>query len=197
MNLDKIEEYLKKEVFPDLEKSRGGFDRLHTEEVVDWLKKIIVHNPELKLDEAVLIIAAYAHDWGYSDIFKDEDIIDFESIGKAKPKHMEVGAKKIAKLLQDPFFSFLTNKRKERCVHLVSVHDRKFDLGDADELVLMEADTLSGIDIDTEKPKRDLEFHKKLIKHLLEERIPRFITEYSKIEAERLIKRRCEYFEEG
>jgi len=60
--MKKIEEYLKEKILPDLEKSRGGFDAIHTLEIVEWIKKIIDHNPELKLDREVLIIAAYAHD---------------------------------------------------------------------------------------------------------------------------------------
>ena len=121
-----LEEYLKEKILPDLEKSRGGFDKVHTLEVVTWLKQIIEHNPELKLDEMVLIIAAYAHDWGYSDIFKEGQVMNFEIVESAKLLHMEFGAKKIARLLEDNFFSFLTDSQKARCVHLVAVHDKKF-----------------------------------------------------------------------
>ncbi|PIP66932.1 MAG: hypothetical protein COV79_04525 [Parcubacteria group bacterium CG11_big_fil_rev_8_21_14_0_20_41_14] len=96
MNLDlnNLEEYLKEKILPDLEKSRGGFDKIHTLEVVVWLKQIIDHNPELKLDETVLIIAAYAHDWGYADIFRDGQVMNFELIENAKKLHMELSAKK-------------------------------------------------------------------------------------------------------
>ena len=33
-----LEKYLKEKILPDLEKSRGGFDGIHTLEVVSWLK---------------------------------------------------------------------------------------------------------------------------------------------------------------
>lgn len=192
--LDKIEEFLKLKILPDLENSRGGFDKIHTLEVVDWLKKIIDHNPELNLDKTVLIIAAYAHDWGYSDIFKDGEAITFETIESAKKLHMEIGAKKIGELLKDKIFFTLTDEQKARCVHLVAVHDKKFEIEDTDELILMEADMLSGIDIDTEKPKRDAEFNKKFMESLFVTRLPKFITDFSKKEAKKLILRRKEYF---
>ncbi len=192
--LDEVEEYLKEKILPDLEKSRGGFDKIHTLEVVAWLKQIIKHNPELKLDETVLLIAAYAHDWGYSDIFKDGQVMNFELVENAKPLHMELGAKKIGKLLNDDFFSFLSDKQKIRCIHLVAVHDKKFEIKDIDELVLMEADMLSSLDINTNKPIYDAESNKKFMKAMLTTRIPKFITKFSKNEAKKLIQKRVDYY---
>lgn len=182
-NLKKLEEYFQEKILPDLEKSRGGFDRIHTLEVADWLKKIIQHNPELKLDETVLIIAAYAHDWGYSEIFKDGQVMNFEIIENAKKLHMELGAKKIEKLLQDDIFSFLTDEQKARCIHLVAVHDKKFEIKDTDEIILMEADMLSSLDINTKKPILDAESNMKFMDSMVNIRIPKFITEFSKNEA--------------
>ncbi len=193
--LETIEEFLKVKILPDLEKSRGGFDKIHTLEVVDWLKKIIDHNPDLKLDRVVLVIAAYSHDWGYAGLFKENEVIPFESIENAKKLHMELGAKKIKRLLNDQIFSGLSSKQKERCIHLVAVHDKKFEISETDELVLMEADMLNGMDIDTEKPKRDAEFNKKYMHSLMTTRMPKFITDYGKAEAKKLIARRIEYFE--
>src|SRR4030043_1361560 len=147
-----LEEYLKKKILPDLEESRNGFDKIHTLEVVDWLKQIIEHNPDLKLDKDVLLIAAYAHDWGYSDIFGEGEVMQFEKVEDAKKLHMELGAQKLEKLLKGSIFSFLTDTQKERAIHLVAVHDKKFELKDVDELVLMEADMLSSLDINDGKP---------------------------------------------
>lgn len=192
----KIEEYLQKQILPDLEKSRGGFDKIHTLEVVDWLKKIIKHNPNLGLDENILLIAAYAHDWGYSDIFKDGEIMQFEKIENSKKLHMELGAEKIKALFKDDFFLFLTDKQKERCVHLVAVHDKKFELKDVDELILMEADMLSSLDINTKKPIFDAESNKKFMEAMLNTRVPKFITEFSKKTAAKLIEAREKYFRE-
>ena len=92
--LNNLEEYLKEKILPDLEKSRGGFDKVHTLEAVAWLRQIISHNSELELDETVLLIAAYAHDWGYSDIFKEGQIMNFEIVENAKKLHMELGEKR-------------------------------------------------------------------------------------------------------
>jgi hypothetical protein len=142
--VEKLEEYLKEKILPDLEGSRGGFDKIHTLEVVDWLKQIINHNPKLKL-------------------------------------------------LNDDFFSFLSNKQKIRCVHLVAVHDKKFEIKDTDELILMEADMLSSLDI-TDKPTYDAESNKKLMKSMLTTRIPKFITKFSKNEAKKLIRKRVDYY---
>lgn len=189
-----IEKYLQDKIFPDLETSRNGFDRIHTQEVVVWLKKIIKHNPKLKLNETVLLIAAYAHDWGYSDIFNEGQVMRFEIVQKAKPLHMILGAKKIKALLKDKFFSFLTAKEKARCVHLVAVHDKKDQLKDADELVLMEADMLSALQIGKGKPVYDAKSNEKMMKEIVANRIPRFITAFSKKEAKKLIKKRENYY---
>lgn len=189
-----LEEYLKNKILPDLEKSRGGYDKVHTLEVVDWLKQIIDHNPALNLDETVLLIAAYAHDWGYAGIFKDGQVMTIELVESAKKLHMEVGAQKIADLLKDNFFSFLTDAQKEHCVHLVEVHDKKHELKDTDELILMEADMLSSLQISEGKPAFDAESNKKFMEAMLNTRIPKFITEFSKQEAQRLIQIREDYY---
>ena len=191
--MDKIEEYLKERILPDLEKSRGGFDKIHTLEVVEWIKQIIDHNPDLKLDKIVLIIAAYAHDWGYSGLFKNDEVMSFDKIENAKRLHEKLGAEKIKNLLKEDIFSSLTDKQKERCVHLVAVHDKKLEIKDTDELILAEADILSGIDIDT-KPKLDPESNKFFMDSVLNTRLPKFITEFSKNEAEKLIKKRVDYY---
>jgi len=191
--INKLEEYLKEKILPDLEKSRGGFDKIHTLEVIAWLKEIINHNTELELDKEVLLISAYAHDWGYSDIFEDGQSMNFEIIENAKELHMEIGAKKIKALLKDDFFSFLTDTQKARCVHLVAVHDKKFEIKDIDELILMEADMLSALEI-TSKPIFDVESNKKFMEAMKTTRIPKFITEFSKNKAKKLIKVREEYY---
>jgi len=190
----KLEKYLKEKILPDLVKSRNGFDKIHTLEVVDWLKQIIEHNPNLKLDKDVLLIAAYAHDWGYSDVFLEGELMQFEKVENAKKLHMELGAQKLEKLLKDKFFSFLTNEQKEHSIHLVAVHDKKFELKDVDELVLMEADMLSSLDVNTEKPIFDAESNQKFMEAMLTTRIPKFITEFSKNEAKILIKKRKDYY---
>ena len=192
--INEIEQYLQEKILPDLKHSRGGFDKIHTLEVVSWVKKIIEHNPELNLDKVTLVIAAYAHDWGYSTIFKKGQVVRTEIIENAKPLHMRLGAEKTKKLLDDTFFDFLTKDQEERCVHLVAVHDKKYEIKDIDEIVLMEADMLSTLDIDTAKPVIDAESNKIIMDSILNVRLPKFITQFSKDEAKRLIERREEYF---
>jgi len=190
-----LEDYLKEKILADLENSRGGFDKIHTLEVVDWLKQIIKQNPELNLDETVLLIAAYAHDWGYSEIFKEGQVMSFELVENAKSSHMELGARKIKKLLEEDFFSFLTNEQKERCVHLVAVHDKKLEIKDTDELILAEADMLSGLDV-TDKPMFDAESNKKYMEAFMRDRMPKFITKFSKDKVKKLIQKRQEYYKQ-
>lgn len=192
--MEKIEEYLKAKILPDLEKSRGGFDAIHTLEIVDWIKKIIDRNLKLNLDRENLIIAAYAHDWGYAGLFKDGEIMTADKIENAKKLHMELGADKIKTLLNDDIFSFLNKERKERIVHLVAVHDKKHEIKDTDELILAEADMLSGIDINTAKPHLDSESNIKFMDSLLNTRLPKFITDFSKNEAKRLIQEREHFY---
>lgn len=194
--MEQLEEYLKEKILPDLEDSRGGFDKIHTSEVVAWLKQIISRNPELNLDETVLLIAAYAHDWGYSDIFKKGQIMDIDMVENAKKLHMELGAKKIEALLKDDFFSFLTDEQKAQCIHLVSVHDKKHEIKEVDELILLEADSLSGLEISAGKPAFDAESNKKFMEAVINTRIPKFITEFSKNEAKRLIQAREDYYKQ-
>jgi len=197
MNEAKLEKFLKEKILPEIEKGRGGFDGIHTLEVVDWVKKIIDHNPELGLDRIVMIIAAYAHDWGYSSIFKDGQVMNFDLIEGAKTLHMELGAKKLEELLKDKFFEFLRKEQKERCVHLVAVHDRKFEIDKVDEIVLMEADVLSGLDINGNKPILDKQSNEKFLDSIINIRMPKFITDYSKKEATKLIQAREKFFEGG
>jgi len=191
-----LEEYLKEKIFPDLKQSRGGFDKIHTQEVVDWLKQIIDHNKDLKLDKTVMLIAAYAHDWGYSGLFRVGEMMDLEKIKSAKKMHMIIGAKKITKLLEDNFFSFLTDKQKYRIIHLVFVHDKKFEIKNIDELVLMEADMLSFLQVNSKKPVLDAKSNKKAMEDFFATRLPKFITKFGKNEAKRLIQAREDYFKQ-
>lgn len=69
-----MEQALINAILPELEKGRPNFDRPHTVAVVIKVKEIIKNNPQLKLDEAVLIVAAYSHDWGYADLFIGERV---------------------------------------------------------------------------------------------------------------------------
>jgi len=189
------EGFLQQSIFPELEKGRPNFDEPHTESVVAHLKQIIARSPELNLDKDVLVIAAHAHDWGYSGLFQDgKPITNYADVANVKVEHAKIGAQKVGKLLENPLFDFLTSSQKERVIHLVSVHDRVEELTDPDELVLMEADTLGGLDVDRVKPTFDQESNAKYMTGVRRKRLSRFITEYGKQQFERLFKLREDYY---
>ena len=168
-------------------------DRPHTIGVVAKVRELIFHNPELQLDEAVLIVVAYAHDWGYAELYKvGKD--DFEAVKAMKKEHMKIGAQKIQSLLHKPTFSFLSDKQKERIIHLVGIHDHLDDLKDDDELLFMEADTLGALDNQFVTPTFDKQSNETYMRGPLQKRLSLFITEYGKEEAQRLVKEREEYY---
>ncbi|HUW21155.1 MAG TPA: class I SAM-dependent methyltransferase [Candidatus Bathyarchaeia archaeon] len=194
--IERVEEYLQAKILPELEKSRPNFDRPHTLAVVTKIKEIIQGSPQIEVDKIVLLIAAYAHDWGYFGLFRDGQILKMDDVQQAKSEHMRLGAKKISKLLEDKLFSFLTERQKKRCAHLVLVHDNLKALKDLDELILMEADTLGGLDTSLIKPTFDFESNRRYIKGVKKKRGPLFITDYGKKELPRLIKMRIDYYKD-
>lgn len=189
-----LEEYLKEKILSDLDKGRPDFDKPHTQAVVYWLKQILSHSPELNLDETVLLIAAYAHDWGYVGMFSQDQQLQHDDVKDAKTDHMKLGASRLRKLLDDKIFSFLSGAQRERCVHLVSVHDSLDELKDDDELVLMEADTLGGLDVNFVKPTFDFESNEKYMRGVIEKRVPKFIAGFSKKMVNTLIQGRTNYY---
>lgn len=194
MNND-YEDYLKKKIFPDLEKGRPNWDRPHTEAVVKHIKAIIDYSPELNLDKTVLVIAGYAHDWGYSGLFAAGKPLSINDVGSAKPAHMKLGAEKISYLLGDDKFSFLTGEQKKRVTHLVEIHDEVEVLKDPDEIVLMEADTLAGLDTQKVKPSFDKDSNVRYMESVRMKRYPLFMTNYGKKLFEKLYKLREKYYE--
>ncbi len=194
-NIQEIESFLQKIIFPELEKGRPNWDKPHTIAVVHYLKEIFKNTPDLTVDFPVLLIASYAHDWGYSGLFHEGKVIKLTDIIAVKKLHMEIGAKKIAKLLTDPFFSILHAQQKKRIVHLVKMHDRLIELRDTDERILVEADTLGGLDTDYIKPFSDKESGDRYISGVEKKRIPLFITEYGKMKVRELIEKRKQHYE--
>ncbi|MFA6322276.1 MAG: HD domain-containing protein [Candidatus Buchananbacteria bacterium] len=194
-NLTKLEAFLKKKIYPDLQKGRPNWDKPHTAGVVAYLKRIIKYSPDIKVDKTVLIIAAYAHDWGYAGLFINGQPTDYQTVQNAKDQHMVIGAKKLSALLNDKFFSFLTEQQKQRCIHLVKVHDKIDQLKDIDEIVLMEADILSGLDIKTVTPTFDFESNKKFIQEVEISRMPKFLNQYSRDKAKQLIPQRMAWYQ--
>ena len=192
--LTTYEGLLKVKILPDLEAGRPNWDEPHTRAVVKHMKAIIENNPDLNLDQEILTIAAYAHDWGYSGLFKGGKPLNMNDVSNAKEAHMKHSGQKLRELLKDPIFNFLSEERKQRAVHLTQRHDKLNELKDVDELVLMEADTLGGLDIEEVKPTFDKESNDRYMKGVREKRLPLFITEYGKMEFERLYKARQKYY---
>lgn len=173
-NIRQIEKFLSENIFPDLERGRPNFDAPHTIAVVYHLKQILHRHPNL--DAFVMVISAYAHDWGYSDIFAgDKSTLNIDDVKNAKELHMVLGAQKIRKLLREPFFDFLTNIQKARVEHLVAVHDQIERLSDEDELVLMEADTLGALDHTRVEPSFNLKSYLQYIQGVRNRRFPKFL----------------------
>lgn len=94
MNLSDLEKNLQKIIFPSLEQGRQGVDKPHTEAVVHYLKLIVKNNPQLNLDLIVLLIAAYAHDWGYGGMFENGKSLQMADVAGAKEQHMLLGSDK-------------------------------------------------------------------------------------------------------
>ncbi len=193
-NIEPWEVVVKEEILPDLERGRPNWDKPHTLAVVKKLKSILEHTPNLDIDRIVLIIAAYAHDWGYVGRF-GSGIAQIEDIQKVKAVHMEIGAQRLEELLKEPEFDFLSKGQKARAVHLVRVHDKLEELRDVDELVLMEADTLGAADSMLVKPSFDAKSNKKWVAKVRQERASRFITDYSKSELPGLLAKREIYYQ--
>jgi hypothetical protein len=180
VDLQKMERLLELIIYPDLERGRPNWDKPHTELVVKYVKLLIQNAEVPNLDEAVLIIAAYAHDWGYADLYGAKSKISYNEMLDTKKMHMQLGAEKIEKLLNNKIFDVLSAEQKARIVHLVGIHDKISALSAIDELILMEADTLGGLEgnekFGTLNDKEQVRYING-VKHL---RIPKFITEYGK-----------------
>lgn len=175
-----LEQAIQDAAFPILVKGRHGWDLPHTKNVVKYMKELLAHNPQLDVDHTVLLIAAYAHDIGYMGLFDTSNARDLQKILDKKAEHMLRGAEMLTKILTSPQFDTLTSIQKARAVHLVRVHDALKQLKDTDELLLMEADTLGGLDTSGTKPFEDPASGIRYLQGVKHARKPRFITKYGK-----------------
>jgi hypothetical protein len=189
-----VKKFLEDSIFPELERGRPGWDKPHTQAVVHHAHRILAYAPDVDVDREVIIIAAYAHDWGYADLFSPGKYASYKEVKERKKLHMEIGARKIAYILQNPIFDYLSSTRKDRTVHLVAKHDKLSELRDTDELVLLEADTLGMLDVDFAAPTFDHSSNEQFMNGVMNSRVPRFITEYSKNKVKELLKKRGEYY---
>lgn len=191
-----LETFLAEHIFPELEQGRPNWDKPHTEAVVFYLKEILRHTPHLSVDPVVLVIAAYAHDWGYAGLFDAGKPHRLDDVLKMKALHMELGVQKIRSLLQDPFFSFMTAAQKQRVIHLVGVHDKLTEISAVDEHILAEADTLGGLDTDKIKPFADKQSSEQYLQGVKRKRVPLFITAYGKLKLQELLQKRERYYDQ-
>jgi len=192
MDQTELETFLQASILPVLEKGRKNWDKEHTLAVVHYLKEILKHI-DYNLDETVLLIAAYAHDWGYSGLFLHPNV-QLDEVAKQKKLHAIRGAEMLAKLLQSPFFNVLSPAQKERAVHLVKVHDELESLVSKDEIILMEADTLGGLDIKRVKPTFNKQSNVKYIAGVKKKRLPLFAHKFSIQKAHMLLAERENYY---
>lgn len=190
----KVELFLKDKILPELESGRPAWDKPHTESVVFYIKEIVRNNPDLNLDLNTLIIVGYSHDWGYANLFKNGVYVGRKAIQKVKNLHPKISEKKIKALLQNSLFNFLKTEQKERISHLVLVHDKLEKLKDIDELIFMEADTLGQLDISRVIPTFTEADNGKYMQKIERFRIPKFITNFSKNQAKKLIELRQGYY---
>lgn len=180
-----IEDYTRKEVFKSLSRGDPKWDVPHTTGVVYHLKRIIHNSPEIgEVDSEVMILAAYGHDWGYSEFYQSGRSLTKEEYLEAKKSHAQIAVSKMRKLLVNRIYDDLSQDRKDRILHLILVHDELDILKDKDELILMEADTLGGLDTDFVTPTWTREQSLKHLEVVRNKRLPKFITDYGKREFE-------------
>lgn len=199
MDLTSLNKYLKVQIVPELENARPGWDKPHTLAVVHYINKILDNcNDKYGLDRYVLIIAAYAHDWGYADLFEDNKKLEIEDVYNKKTAHMEIGAEKVENLLTERVFDFLDNQQKEKITFLVKKHDSYDEISDSDhELrVLVEADTLGALDYDLVKPTFERRSFLKFLSEIDNYRYPLFLTNYSKRKYQNLVRKAKKYYDE-
>ena len=63
-----------------------------------------------------------------------------------------------------------------------------------DELLVMEADTLGGLDMTYAAPSFDADSNERYMNGVRKMRIPYFITDYGKREVERLFRERMDFY---
>ena len=183
------EQVLRDTILNDLDRGRPGWDRPHTEAVVYWTKELI---KTCDADPKVMIAAAYAHDWGYIDLFSEKP--DYNAIQNQKALHMVVGSKRIGELLRTMPDAF-SKDQIARVMHLVSVHDKLDILKDNDEILLMEVDTLGALDADRVTPTFSKIDNEKYIIEVTQKRRPLFAHPVAIDVYNQLFQLRKEYYD--
>ena len=189
-----LENSIAKKILRDLEKGRRVFDKPHTLAVVYWMKYLLRKLNKKALDPKVLTVSAYAHDWGYVGLFSKKNSDSLKEITDMKLLHMEIGAKKIEKLLRKSFSAFFSDQQIQRISHLVRVHDRVEELRDEDELLLMEVDTLGSLDTDRVKPTFSKSDNDEFLKNQIYNRRFKYFVHQEAIKIGKDLVKKREYF---
>ena len=171
---------------PALTQGRLDWDLPHTQNVVRYVKEITSKYDYAKVEAAMLVITAYLHDFGYL-FFKDE-LKPGPTRGRAKAEHAKKSAEKWNEISTNNVFDFLSVAQKNRIHHLIEVHDSLSDLIDQDELLFMEADTLGALATQSNIDRSSL-LYRNYLQHTRDARVGRFISQYSKQEAQKLLKK--------
>jgi HD superfamily phosphodiesterase len=187
----KIANFVENYVFTVLEKGDPRWDKPHAQAAAYHTKNILVQNPDYKLDPVVMTLAAYLHDIGYSKFYKQGKSLTRDVYMEAKKQHMDIGVQIAGNLLQQ---IKLTNKQKKQILHLIQMHDRLDLLTQKDELVLMEADTLGALDVNFIKPTFNTFENTIYLQSVTKNRLPKFITDYSKKQFNILSATRDKYY---
>ncbi len=152
MHLD--EARLIKIVKPYLKQCRPG-DWRHALRVVGWVKKLGKNRKDIEL----LIVAAYIHDIGWTDVMPKK-IINFEEMLKFEDeanKNTPLFAKKVLKEYELP------DKKIKEIIRLIKATD-KHKSKEKDEAIIVDADNLSKLCLSHLKEKYKPESYEKLVK---------------------------------
>ncbi len=194
----KIERILRQIILKDLaNKGRPKWDKPHTEAVVHWMKHLLVEINNPQINPKVMITAAYAHDWGYAQLFDLTKPVSINDSRSQKDLHMKRSQHMIERLIYERMARYFSAIEVLRITHLVSVHDYPDKLKDEDEILLMECDTLGMVDVDHVKPTLTKKDNQRFLQNsILKKRLPKFIHPPAKDIAQELITQREKYYQD-
>ncbi|MBU1966685.1 HD domain-containing protein [Patescibacteria group bacterium] len=194
-----IERVLRQIILKDLaNKGRPRWDKPHTEAVVYWMKYLLkkINHPKL-LNPKILLTAAYAHDWGYANLFSQKTPISIDQARSQKDLHMKKSVEMIERLIYQRLSGYFAQAEVLRLAHLVSVHDFINKLQDEDELLLMECDALGMLDVELVPPTLSLLENEHFMRtSIYQKRLPRFTHDQAKKIAQELIKKREKFYQD-
>jgi HD superfamily phosphodiesterase len=163
------QEFIEK-IKPYFMSMRAG-DWEHAERVVGWVRKLGKERKDLDF----LIVAAYIHDIGWFDIAPKEKI-DLEEMLKLESNANKNSSKLVSKILTEFKFSGLEIKKVNRLVVATDRHKSNTE----EEAIIVDADSLSKLNIEHFKQKYRPESFKKLADLLESELLNRIKTREGK-----------------